>query len=824
MIDSTETRILLIEDNEDDFLIFRSILSKADASRYAIVHTTTVDAGLLALEGSDFDIVVVDDDLGQKTGQDFLDEWTRRKISVPVMVLIGQGGERAATAAIERGAVDCLSKTYAALAQLPESIARTIREWGHITSRECAKRELADQRRLLNQVLEHTSEVVYQGIVHPDGSVSYTYLSPHTAAFLEVPTSTLSEMQFDLFQDLSKDSRDLIRQRIQKLLQGTLETETDELQFRLLSGTTKWLKVSSSPRQKSDGTIELTGLGVDITEAKEAERKEQENRDRLWKLFQHSELAVLKVGLAGEILAVNPVTVRLAGYESAEAMQEAIPNIKSLLAEHEDWIDCTCDLTESLRVKKVNLRMIAKDGQETPTKALVHAVCDASGTPKFYECLCFDVTRRGTEERASEITCELAKVATPAEDDSLTHRNSESVVLRDEILESISDTSRDAIIVLDDDGKVVFWSKAADTMFGYSEEEVLGRDLHQVVVPENLRQGYIEGLMNFARTGKGPLINRTQSLVTLTRTGRELLIELKLYAARHGDRWFAVGVARDMTTIERQGVEQAAVAQPSEPPGHSNNELQQFAHMASHDLQEPLRKLITFSEFVMEECGEALGEDGRRYIDGMQRSAARMQQLVGDLRALSRVTNRVQSFTEVDLNSTVHDVLADLAIRIQETGGCVEVSHLPVVQGDATQLRQLLQNLIDNALTFNRSGVVPRVEVRACLRTDLSSAEAGFVMGDKLCELTVQDNGIGVAQEDARRIFTPLERLRGRDVTHGTGLGLAVCYKIVEWHHGTITATSNPGRGATFTVRIPFARKEAQCRPLSTMPSTNLGS
>lgn len=233
----------------------------------------------------------------------------------------------------------------------------------------------------------------------------------------------------------------------------------------------------------------------------------------------------------------------------------------------------------------------------------------------------------------------------------------------------------------------------------------------------------------------------------------------------------------------------------------SNRELQDFAFVASHDLQEPLRKIQAFGDRLQRKYLDALGEEGRDYVARMQGAARRMNALINDLLTFSRVTSKAQPFTPVDLATITRDVVSDLEGRLLDTQGSVDVGLLPTIDADPLQMRQLLQNLIGNALKFHRPGVPPQVVVQ------------GFVDNGRhdvpQCVLEVKDNGIGFDEKYLDRIFTPFQRLHNRNEYEGTGMGLAVCRKIVERHGGSITARSTLGEGTTFLITLPVAQSAA---------------
>ncbi len=234
----------------------------------------------------------------------------------------------------------------------------------------------------------------------------------------------------------------------------------------------------------------------------------------------------------------------------------------------------------------------------------------------------------------------------------------------------------------------------------------------------------------------------------------------------------------------------------------SNKELQDFASVASHDLQEPLRKIQAFSDRLRSRCAQALDDQGRDYLDRMQNAAGRMHTLINDLLTYARVATKARPFVSTDLVSITREVVSDLETRIEQVNGRVEVGDLPSVDADPLQVRQLMQNLIGNSLKYNRPDVPPVVSIYSHHLTDPPSKADAGVPGP-YCQILVEDNGIGFDEIYSEKIFTIFQRLHGRTEYEGTGVGLAVCRKIVERHGGTITARSTPGKGSTFMVTLP---------------------
>jgi signal transduction histidine kinase len=223
----------------------------------------------------------------------------------------------------------------------------------------------------------------------------------------------------------------------------------------------------------------------------------------------------------------------------------------------------------------------------------------------------------------------------------------------------------------------------------------------------------------------------------------------------------------------------------------SNRELESFASIASHDLQEPLRKILAFGDRLKMQAGPALEAGAADSLARMLNAASRMQGLISDLLSFARVGSRVQAFTTVRLDTVVSEVLVDLESRIADADGNVQCGPLPEIEADALQMRQLFQNLLANALKFRRPDVPPVVQIEG-------RVQDGQVM------IEVTDNGIGFEPQHAERIFGIFQRLHGRGTYDGTGIGLAICRRIIERHHGSLTAAGRPGEGATFSITLPL--------------------
>lgn len=258
--------------------------------------------------------------------------------------------------------------------------------------------------------------------------------------------------------------------------------------------------------------------------------------------------------------------------------------------------------------------------------------------------------------------------------------------------------------------------------------------------------------------------------------------------------------AAQQEILERRNAEEQLKIYTAELE-RSNRELQNFAYVSSHDLQEPLRKIQMFGDRLRDKYGDALDQHGQDYLDRMQGAAARMQALIMDLLAFSRVISRGEPFVWVDLNRVLAEVLTDLEVKIEQVHGRISYDPLPTLQADSTQMRQLFQNLLSNALKYHRPGRSPHIHISTS------------PLPDGHHEITVTDNGIGFEEKYVDRIFNVFQRLHGRTEYEGTGVGLAICKHIAERHNGRITARSTPNQGATFIVILPEKQSPAPAQP-----------
>jgi PAS domain S-box-containing protein len=380
-------------------------------------------------------------------------------------------------------------------------------------------------------------------------------------------------------------------------------------------------------------------------------------------------------------------------------------------------------------------------------------------------------------------------------------------------LRSLLENSSDITKILDNKGHFEYISPALEKDFGYTTKELIGSNLYSFVHPDDkgkLIKTYYENENNFEV--KLELEYRFRhsdgTWRVLEGIGRNVLDE-------ETNKCFTLVNSRDVT--ERKENEQK-LREYTKKLQQSNRELQDFAFVASHDLQEPLRKVQAFGDRLASKYADILGENGLDYLARMQSASHRMQTLITDLLTFSRVTSQAKPFVEYDLNLIINDILSDLEVKIEETNAKIILEDLPKLEMDDTQMRQLFQNLIGNALKFSKSGTKPVIKIWGEINKNYDSSFKKVIFDELIttdakipagyCRIHVEDNGIGFDEKYLDRIFTVFQRLHGRGEYEGSGVGLAVCRKIVERHNGNLSAKSQINNGTRFTITLPLTQTD----------------
>ena len=354
-----------------------------------------------------------------------------------------------------------------------------------------------------------------------------------------------------------------------------------------------------------------------------------------------------------------------------------------------------------------------------------------------------------------------------------------------------------AILMLDRNGAILNWNKGAEKIKGYKEEEIVGCHFRIFYTPEDREAGLPEQLIGHAmQYGKA-----VHEGWRLKKNGSVFWGSIVI-TALHDKRGEAIGFSKVTRDLTERKVAEDKLLQYARQLEAQNRELQQFAYAAAHDMKEPLRKIQLYSSAILERKGEPVDEGKNRvYLERCAGAALRMQQLIDDLLLFSWVTGVSEHLEQVDLNKVWKEASGEFRETIDQLGASAQTTPLPTVGGIPFQLRQLFVNLLSNSLKYRDDTRPLRIDVSSSIVHMPEKTEARG--GQFFYRIDFCDNGIGFEPGQGERIFNVFERLHSREKYSGTGIGLAICRKIMENSQGFIKATGAPGQGATFSCFFP---------------------
>jgi len=620
-----------------------------------------------------------------------------------------------------------------------------------ILGRNRAEELLRQSEESYRRLVEHSPDAM---LVHRKGTMIFA-----NSACLELFGASSADelLGKQLLDFVHPDDREAVKQRMQKFTLDLESVRRNETKYLRLDGAEIYVEiVARSVIYQGDVAIQVTFR--DISQRKQTEEKLRQSEENLAAAQAMAHVGNWSWDMNGDVVSWSAEMYRIYGVSPENFDLNVSALARSIRADDVGRYEkCITDMLAGKPVDGFEYHVVRPDGSERVVQMLGGAVgCDVQGAPVRISGVVLDITeRKRAEERFYKV---------------------------------FNATPDPIIIATASEGRYIDVNESFLRVTGYRREEVVGHTSSEIGFFEQLedRDRLIEALKK-----QGSV--RNFEITFLTKSGEQRTGLDSAEIVEVDGQKCILAIFKDITEQkilekQRQRAEDSLARRASEL-ARSNAELEQFAYVASHDLQEPLRMVASYTQLLANRYKDKLDDDARDFIAFAVDGATRMQTLIGDLLNYSRVGTRGKPFQPVNCEAILERVLVSLKLAMSESGTTVSHDPLPAVIGDELQLGQLFQNLLANAIKFHGEGP-PLIHI---------SAERN----GNAWTFSIRDNGIGIAPEHTERIFLIFQRLHSRDEYPGTGIGLAVCKKIVERHGGRIWVNSQPGNGATFLFTIP---------------------
>ncbi|WP_343746926.1 PAS domain S-box protein [Chitinophaga sp.] len=776
--------ILLADDNAD----MREYIKKLLGDRYEVVAVSDGAAALEAIARRPADLVISDVMMPLIDGFALVKllKQNPATMHLPVLLLSARAGEEATVEGLGAGADDYLAKPFSSR----ELMSRVDANINTAKARNYVASQLRDLFRQAPVAI-----LLLQGPDHIVELANNRYLE--TVGMEE--TELVGRSLLDIVPALNTNG---YREILDKVLHTgePYEGKAHELTFiRQRSRVKQYFNYVLHPVQDYNGGI--TGImmvAVDVTETVDALRRVESSERYYRHLLQGLPAAIYTCDADGRILWYNEAAVELWGRAPVVGKDMWCGSWKIFDIDGITPVPLdTCPMARVLQtgeaIRGAEIIVERPDGTRRHVQPYPDPVFDEQGRITGAVNMLIDIT----DLRAAEI--HMARLA------------------------AIVEGSDDAIVSKTLDGIITSWNPGAEKLFGYTSREAIGQSI-MILIPEDraqeeteiinrLRRGLVVDHFETKRKTKdgrlldisltvSPLKDAQGRIVGASKIARDITEQRKLFSALRESEARYMQVAQEMEAIVAQRT--LELTEANYYLEKSNKELEQFAFVTSHDLQEPLRKIHTFAGLLSDSTQGMLSDTGKLYVEKMMISARRMSQLIHDLLNFSRLNRTDDPFVPTDLHEVMTHVLNDFEVTIGQKNATVTIDPLPVITAVPLQMNQLLYNLLGNALKFTAEDRAPEIRVSARLLTpedfavypELDSSRSYY-------EISVKDNGIGFNQVYEDKIFQIFQRLNNRAAYEGTGIGLALCNKIALNHKGCIRAFGIPGEGAVFNVVLP---------------------
>jgi PAS domain S-box-containing protein len=539
-----------------------------------------------------------------------------------------------------------------------------------------------------------------------------------------------------------------------------------ELNGRRKDGSEFPIEIMLSPLKSAEGIL-VTAAIRDISVRKSAERHLAQMEGRYRGLLEAAPDAMVVVNQAGEIVLLNVQAEKQFGYRRDELLGQKVKNLIPEGFAERLIADSTRSAAEALAQQiGTGIELIGrrKNGSDFPIELMLSPLESTEGI--LVTAAIRDISaRKGAEKHLAQM---------------------------EERYRGLLEAAPDAMVVVNQGGEIVLLNLQAEKQFGYRRDELLGQKVKNII-PEGFAERLVADALRSAEDALAQQIGTGIELIGRRKNGSDFPIELMLSPLESTEGILVTAAIRDIT-LRKKG--EADLLNKVEELKLSNDELGQFAYIASHDLQEPLRMVASYTQLLSRRYKGKLDSDADEFIAFAVDGASRMQRLIQDLLAYSRVGTKGQELLNTSSEESLERALINLRGAIEASGALVTHDPLPPVAADEMQLIQLFQNLVGNAIKYQSSGI-PKVHISAMQN------------GGGKWMFAVKDNGLGIDPQYFEKIFGMFQRLHKREEFAGTGIGLAICKKIVERHGGSISVESQPGQGSTFSFALAGIEEES---------------
>jgi PAS domain S-box-containing protein len=587
------------------------------------------------------------------------------------------------------------------------------------------------------------------------------YIFWYNDRWFDYTGTTHEEMEGSGWQELYHP--DHVRQVVEKISRcfRTGEVWEDTFPLRGRDGNYRLFLSRAVPIRDPQGKIlRWFGTNTDISESKESGAKYRG-------LLEAAPDAMIVVNQGGEIVLLNVQAEKQFGYRRDELVGQKVKNIIPEGFAERLIADGTRTAAEALAQQiGTGIELIArrKNGSEFPIEIMLSPLESGEGT--LVTAAIRDISvRRAAEKHLAQMEGRYR---------------------------GLLEAAPDAMVVVNQNGEIVLLNVQAEKQFGYSRDELVGQKVKNII-PEGFAERLVADALRSVEDALAQQIGTGIELIGRRKNRTEFPIEIMLSPLESAEGILVTAAVRDITTRKKA---EANLLNKVEELNRSNEELGQFAYIASHDLQEPLRMVASYTQLLSRRYKGKLDSDADEFIAFAVDGASRMQRLIQDLLAYSRVGTKGKDLLDISSEEALQQALINLRGAILEKGALVTHDPLPIVFADQMQLVQLFQNLIGNAIKYQSPGI-PKIHIAASRN------------GDKKWTFSVKDNGLGIDAQYFEKIFGMFQRLHKREEFAGTGIGLAICKKIVERHGGNISVESQPGQGSTFRFALAESKKKS---------------